>query len=131
DVVGVSGDELTAAVQVFHVRKGRVRGQRGWIVDVPVTAPDTDWSGAVVENFLLQFYGRHAADDGAAAVPKEILVPSMPPQHQQISQWLGELRGSSVSLRVPQRGDKRALAETVRRNAVEALNQHRLKRASD
>jgi len=88
-----------------------------------------------VENFLLQFYGGRADDDGATAVPREILVPVLPSQEAateaELTQWLSDLRGSRVSLRVPQRGDKRALAETVTRNAAEALTQHRLKRASD
>ena len=88
-----------------------------------------------MENFLLQFYGGRADDDGATAVPREILVPVLPSQEAateaELTQWLSDLRGSRVSLRVPQRGDKRALAETVTRNAAEALTQHRLKRASD
>ena len=90
---------------------------------------------SLVENFLLQFYGGRADDDGATAVPREILVPVLPAEEAateaELTQWLSDLRGSRVSLRVPQRGDKRALAETVTRNAAEALTQHRLKRASD
>ncbi|MBN9611442.1 MAG: excinuclease ABC subunit C [Actinobacteria bacterium 69-20] len=165
DVVGVVGDELEAAVHVFHVRDGRVRGQRGWIVEIPVDdapedspadAPgdhtgdrpgDTDGQaapllapgaaldegrlGTIVEGFLTQFYGGRAADDGATAVPHDILVPTLPPQAEEVRAWLSALRGSNVRLRVPQRGDKRALAETVTRNAAEMLRQHRLRRASD
>ncbi len=86
---------------------------------------------SVVSTFLLQFYGGRAADDGATAVPREILVPALPPDADDLAVWLTGLRGSAVSLRVPQRGDKRALAETVTRNAAEALAQHRLRRAGD
>ncbi len=145
DVVAFADDELEAAVQVFHVRGGRVRGQRGWIVEKSgdhgaalAATDDESESGPqqLVEQFLTQFYGEQAELDGAAdestnPVPRQILVPVLPTNSEELASWLSGLRGSRVVLRVPQRGDKRALAETVRRNAADALAQHKLKRAGD
>jgi len=137
DVVAFADDELEAAVQVFHVRGGRVRGQRGWIVEKPGDPGDAENSrGRLVEQFVTQFYGDQAelegsADEPANPVPREVLVPCLPANADELISWLSDLRGSRVSLRVPLRGDKRALAETVERNAKDALQQHKLKRAGD
>ncbi|MGW0751780.1 excinuclease ABC subunit UvrC [Streptomyces sp. NPDC002587] len=123
DLVAVAEDELEAAVQIFHVRGGRVRGQRGWVTD-KVEAVDT---AGLVEHALQQLYGEEQGE----AVPKEVLVPALPEDTPALSQWLAERRGSQVSLRIPQRGDKKALMETVHRNAQQSLALHKTKRASD
>ncbi|MEV0264375.1 excinuclease ABC subunit UvrC [Streptomyces sp. NPDC050617] len=123
DLIAVAEDELEAAVQIFHVRGGRVRGQRGWVTD-KVEAVDT---AGLVEHALQQLYGEEKGD----AVPKEVLVPALPDPVEPIAQWLAERRGSGVSLRIPQRGDKKDLMATVQRNAQQALVLHKTKRASD
>lgn len=123
DLFAVAEDELEAAVQIFHVRGGRVRGQRGWVTD-KVEAVDT---AGLVEHALQQLYGEEKGE----AVPKEVLVPALPEDAPALSQWLAERRGSHVSLRIPQRGDKKALMETVHRNAQQSLALHKTKRASD
>ena len=143
DVVAFADDDLEAAVQVFHVRGGRVRGQRGWVIE---KSGESEESGLdyLVEQFLTQFYGEQAelsagaagngpgtADEVTNPVPREVLVPVLPPNADELATWLSGLRGSRVSLRVPMRGDKRTLAETVQRNAQESLTQHKLKRAGD
>ncbi|MEV7377180.1 excinuclease ABC subunit UvrC [Streptomyces lydicus] len=123
DLIAVAEDELEAAVQIFHVRGGRVRGQRGWVTD-KVEAVTT---GGLVEHALQQLYGEERGD----AVPKEVLVPALPEPVEPVAQWLSQRRGSQVSLRIPQRGDKKDLMATVGRNAQQALALHKTKRASD
>lgn len=123
DLIAVAEDELEAALQIFHVRGGRVRGQRGWVTD-KVEAVDTS---GLVEHALQQLYGEERGE----AVPKEVLVPALPEDAEAVSQWLAERRGSQVSLRIPQRGDKKDLMVTVQRNAQQALGLHKTKRASD
>ncbi|NGN68737.1 excinuclease ABC subunit UvrC [Streptomyces sp. A7024] len=123
DLIALAEDELEAAVQIFHVRGGRVRGQRGWVTD-KVEAVDT---AGLVEHALQQLYGEETGD----TIPKEVLVPAVPEPAAPIRAWLEERRGGRVDLRIPQRGDKRALMETVERNAKQALILHKTKRASD
>ena len=143
DVVGIAEDALEAAVQVFHVRGGRVRGQHGYVVD----KVEDLTTGDLVGQFLTQVYGDddefeepdrrllpgagvQVATSGSD-VPREVLVPALPQDGDAITTWLCNLRGTNVELRVPRRGDKRALMETVQRNAAQALALHKTKRASD
>ncbi len=126
DVVGLAEDVLEAAVQVFHVRDGRVRGQRGWVVEKveEVSTPE------LLERFLQQLYGDR---DGSwsDSVPRQVLLPQPPADLQAVQAWLSGLRGSRVSVRVPQRGDKRSLLQTVTRNAEQSLTLHKARRSGD
>jgi excinuclease ABC subunit C len=126
DVIALAEDPLEVAVQIFYVRGGRIRGQRGWVAD----RVDEGGTPELVEQFLLQLYaGADDADPGS--VPREILVPALPPEHEVFEELLSERRGSRVQIRVPQRGDKRTLQETVARNAGQALMMHKTKRGTD
>jgi excinuclease ABC subunit C len=129
DVIALAEDQLEAAVQVFYVRGGRVRGQRGWVLDkIEEVTP-----AGLVEQFLGQVYADSPAGAGAvnAGIPREVLVPELPPDPATMTEWLAGRRGGPVSLRVPRRGDKKALLETVARNAGQSLALHKTRRASD
>ena len=121
DAIGVAEDDLEAAFQAFWIRRGRVMGRKGWVVD-RVEELDT---GELVSSFIEQLYMEREE------VPPRILVPVMPDDTDVLEEWLSQRRGSRVRLAVAERGAKRRLAETVRQNAREAFQRHKLKRASD
>ncbi|MDQ5874792.1 MAG: excinuclease ABC subunit UvrC [Actinomycetota bacterium] len=120
DVVGWHEDDLEAAVQVFFVRRGRVTGRKGYIVDKVEDLATAE----LVEGFLERLY----ADSD---VPRRVLVPVQPTNRPLVEAWLSELRGGPVTPSVLQRGAKRSLLQTVTDNAKEAFARHRLKRSSD
>jgi excinuclease ABC subunit C len=123
DIIGIADDDLEAAIQVFFVRKGRVVGRKGFILDkVEDLSP-----GGLVDRVLEEMYG----DQPPLGIPSHVLVPVLPDHAETYAEWLKHLRGSQVVFRVPQRGDKRELHETVTVNAREEFVRHRLKRASD
>ena len=123
DIFGLTVEELEASVQVFHVRGGRIRGQRGWIIErmQDLTAAQ------LTSDYLRQAY----LDVEADAIPKEILVETLPEDHTVLEDWLGETRGSKVTIRVPERGEKAAALTTVIANAEQALELHKKRRSSD
>ena len=123
DVIGIHDDELEAAVQVFFVRKGRVMGRRGFVVDKAEQLDRPELVSRVLERLYF--------DDNPIGWPKEVLVPELPADPALYEEWLSELRESKVTIRVPQRGDKRKLHATVTQNAEESFTRHRLKRSSD
>jgi len=125
DLFGIADDELTAAVSLFRVRGGRIRGVRAWVVDKELERSTAE----LVEYLLQNVYGKDATF--ASDVPKEVLVPLLPEDSEALGAWLSEIRGSKVDLRVPQRGDKRALAETAHTNAKHALGLYKLRRTAD
>ena len=123
DVIGIAQDEITAAVQIFFVRKGRVIGRNGFVLDkVEDVSPEL-----LVDRILENVYG----DEPALGIPKQVLVPVLPESHEAVEKWLSDVRRTQVSVRVPLRGDKRELQETVTMNATKELARHRMKRSAD
>lgn len=124
DIFAFAEDELEAAFQVFHVRDGRIRGQRGWVVE----KVDDTTKPQLVEQLLLQIYGDM---EDTERIPREVLVPVLPENADDVETWMTKRRGANVDLRVPQRGTKRQLMETVQENADGALRLHKSRRSGD
>jgi excinuclease ABC subunit C len=123
DVIGIHGDHLEVSVQVFYVRRGRVVGRKGYILDKSEDlAP-----GELVDRILEGLYG----DPPPLGVPKQVLIPEESANPALYEEWLSAQRGSRVTVSIPQRGDKRALMATVTKNATEEFARHRLRRAAD
>jgi excinuclease ABC subunit C len=126
DLFGIAHDELAAAVSLFSVRGGRIRGVRSWVVDKEIEQPLEE----LVRQIILFAY---TSSEGVEppTVPKEILVPALPEDSSELEQFLQESRGGSVSLRVPRRGDKAALASTALENAQHSLALYKTRRTAD
>ena len=123
DIIGIADDDLEASVQVFFVRKGRVVGRKGFIVD----KVEDLTAGGLIDRILEALYG----DEPPLGIPKQVLVPVAPADESLYVEWLTHVRGSTVTIRVPQRGDKKDLHATVTQNAREEFIRHRMRRASD
>lgn len=120
DAIGFFGDEIESAFQVFFIRKGRVVGRKGFIVDRVEDLSDAE----LLASFIETLYSDQE-------VPPVLLAPTDPASREVLELWLSMSRGSRVMVRVPSRGAKRALLKTVTENAEEAFTRNRLKRASD
>ncbi len=136
DLFAFASDELETAVQVFYVRGGRIRGQRGWIVEKVEETSDA----ALVEQLIMQVYGEIAVNStGDLAeleqtqhdIPRQIVVPTLPDNREKLEEWLSSIRGAKTHIMVSQRGDKHALLQTVAENAQQSLTLHKSRRAGD
>jgi excinuclease ABC subunit C len=126
DLFAIADDELAAAVQMFIVRGGRIRGVRGWVVDKELERDLPELVEYVIQNVYST-----GKPSSAAEIPKEIIVPATPLDLGVLQKWLTELRGSKVDIRVAQRGDKRALQETAMKNAQHTLALYKTRRSTD
>ncbi len=122
DVIGMSGDDLETAVQVLHVRRGRVVGRDGFILEKVEPLNDAELVGRVLE----QLYA-----ETPIGVPREVLLEHLPDEPDVFTSWLSERRGGKVALKVPMRGRRVALAKVAQANAAEQLQRHRMRRSSD
>jgi excinuclease ABC subunit C len=121
DAIGMQEDDLEAAFQVFFVRRGRVMGRRGWVVD---KVEDLD-RAELLSSFVRELYMER--ED----LPPRVLVPHQPAGVEVLEAWLSARRGTRVTISVPARGVKRRLVQTVTQNARDSFARHKLRRASD
>jgi len=126
DLIGLERDELSAAVSLFIIRGGRIRGNRSMVVDL-----ELDRSNEELVEYVLQEIYTPTERLAATEVPKNIWVPEMPADAKQVEAWLSSIRGSSVRIQVPIRGEKAIIAKTAKANAAHALQAYKLKRTSD
>lgn len=126
DLFGLQEDDLSAAVSLFRVRGGRIRGMRGWVIDKELERT----TGELVEYLIQEAYGQQSNID-SEDIPREILVPALPSDTEAVNEWLSQRKGVKVQLRVPHRGDKAALFETANKNAAHALMLYKSRRSKD
>jgi excinuclease ABC subunit C len=126
DLFAIADDELAAAVQLFIVRGGRIRGVRGWVVDKELERDMQELVEYVIQNVYAT-----SKRGTASEIPKEIIVPETSLDLSALQLWLSDLRGSKVDIRVARRGDKRALQETAMTNAQHALAVYKMRRSTD
>lgn len=136
DLFGLAHDELAAAVQLFSVRGGRIRGVRSWVVDKELDLPETELVETVVHNAYHETSPRKRETEGNLTPPRLVVVPTLPEDASELERLLSELRAEHgqrgrVTMRVAQRGDLAQLSETVTRNAQSALASYKTRRSSD
>lgn len=123
DFISLHEEGLHAAGSIFIVRRGSIKGSRSWIVDQERALEGDDQIGSL----FFSIYSQSAPSD----IPTEIYLNQKPTDAIALEEWLSELKGSKVAIKVPQRGEKVELLETVERNAHYALVQYLSKRATD
>ena len=126
DLIGLSRDELSAAVSVFVIRGGRIRGNRSLVVDLELDRPNAE-----LLEYLIQYIYTPSKNAEPVEIPKQLLVPELPAEHKALQGWLSGLRGAGVNVSMPQRGDKAKLMDTANRNAQHSLQSYKLRRSSD
>lgn len=126
DLIGLARDELSAAVSIFVIRGGRIRGNRSMVVDLELDRPNAE-----LLEYLIQELYTPSKKAEPVEVPRQLLLPELPAEHMSLQEWLTGLKKTAVTVSMPQRGDKAKLMDTANRNAQHALQSYKLKRSSD